>query len=119
MFYDPETIGGQARRAESQRYDSLGVGNENLALQIRRYSNLFSAEKVGERTGDFKDDLDPKSVRVLNGFVEADITKIHPILGTNLSAIATSGVNKARVRIRLPLMKLLDLEIPGRKPRAK
>ena len=77
--YDPETIGGQAPDGRKVKGTIHWVSaTESLPAEIRRYSNLFSAEKVGERTGDFKDDLDPKSVRVLNGFVEPSIAQDSP-----------------------------------------
>lgn len=48
--------------------------SHSVPAEFRRYTNLFEAEHVGARTGQFEDDLAKQSVQVHRGRIEPSVT---------------------------------------------
>jgi len=44
-----------------------------LKAEVRLYDRLFTAEEPGARTGDYTDDLNPASLRVVTGYLEPSL----------------------------------------------
>ena len=65
--YDPETSGGSAPDGRKPSGTIHWVSaTHSVPVEVRVYDRLFVAERPGERTGDFLDDLNPDSLVVLD-----------------------------------------------------
>lgn len=66
--YDPESRGGATPDNRKVRGTSHWVSAPTaISAEIRQYDKLFSAEDPGARTGNYLDDLNPDSLKVLTG----------------------------------------------------
>ena len=66
--YDPESRGGTTPDNRKVRGTSHWVSADAaISAEIRQYDKLFSAEDPGARTGNYLDDLNPDSLKVLTG----------------------------------------------------
>ena len=66
--YDPESRGGTTPDNRKVRGTSHWVSAPTaISAEIRQYDKLFSAEDPGARTGNYLDDLNPDSLKVLTG----------------------------------------------------
>lgn len=64
--YDPETKGGWSTDGRKVKGTSHWVSaSHSIKAEIRLYDYLFTKENPGEETGDFNDDLNPESFKVL------------------------------------------------------
>ncbi|MCD4651078.1 MAG: glutamine--tRNA ligase, partial [Candidatus Cloacimonetes bacterium] len=64
--YDPETRGGWSKDARKVKGTSHWVSAKHaINAEIRQYKHLFNAEFPGEKTGDFFDDVNPDSLKIL------------------------------------------------------
>ncbi len=64
--YDPETGGGNAPDGRKPKGTIHWVAAaQSIPAEVRLYDRLFTAEKPGELTGNFLDDLNPDSLVVL------------------------------------------------------
>jgi glutaminyl-tRNA synthetase len=75
--YDPETLGGSAPDGRKVT-GTLHWVSADLAVpaEFRIYDRLFSHESPGSDDRDFKDDLNPSSLRVVKGWVEPALKDI-------------------------------------------
>jgi glutaminyl-tRNA synthetase len=46
--------------------------------EVRLYERLFRSENPSAEEGDFKDDMNPDSLQIINAFVEADLAEAIP-----------------------------------------
>jgi glutaminyl-tRNA synthetase len=64
--YDPATRGGDAPDGRKVKATLHWVSAEHaLDVEVRLFDRLFNAEEPGKRTGNYLDDLNPESVRVI------------------------------------------------------
>jgi glutaminyl-tRNA synthetase len=76
--YDPATSGGSTPDGRKVKGTIHWVSAEHsLGVEVRLYDHLFSAEFPGE-SGDFKDDLNPHSLDVVQAFVEPSVAGAAP-----------------------------------------
>jgi glutaminyl-tRNA synthetase len=74
-----ETIGGKAPDGRKVKGTIHWVSaTESIPAEFRRYKNLFEAESVGARTGNYEDDLCAESVQVFHGNIEPSVRKDDP-----------------------------------------
>ena len=66
--YDPETRGGNAPDGRKVKGTIHWVSAAHaLDAEVRLYESLFTAAEPGSESGDFLDDLNPESLKVLTG----------------------------------------------------
>ncbi len=72
--YDPQTRGGDSPPADAEGKVRKVKGtlhwvsaDHAVQVEVRRFDRLFNDPAPGKRTGDPKDDLNPESVRVVQG----------------------------------------------------
>lgn len=64
--YDPESRGGATEDGRKVKGTSHWVSvHDAISAEIRQYDKLFSAEDPGARTGDYLDDLNPESLKIV------------------------------------------------------
>jgi glutaminyl-tRNA synthetase len=78
--YDPESRGGSTPDERKVRGTSHWVSAKHAVdCEIRLYDRLFSAEVPGEKTGNFLDDINPDSIKVISGCkAENSIVSVQP-----------------------------------------
>ncbi len=82
--YDPATKGGDAPPGpDGQPRKVKGTihwvsATHAKDVEVRLFDRLFTAEVPGERTGDFADDLNPKSLEVIRAKVEPSLGSAKP-----------------------------------------
>ncbi|GAB4280729.1 MAG: glutamine--tRNA ligase/YqeY domain fusion protein [Marinilabiliales bacterium] len=68
--YDPETKSGTNFKARKPNGTITWVPlNNSIGIEVRLYDRLFNKEIPGEN-GDFMDDINPDSLKIIKGFVE-------------------------------------------------
>jgi len=74
--YDPETKGGSAPDGRKVKGTLHWVSaNHALPIEVRLYDRLFVHESPESVEGDFKDHLNPDSLKVITGYAETEIKK--------------------------------------------
>lgn len=64
--YDPESRGGATEDGRKVKGTSHWVSvHDAISAEIRQYDKLFSAEDPGARTGNYLDDLNPESLKIV------------------------------------------------------
>lgn len=65
--YDPESRGGATEDGRKVKGTSHWVSvHDAISAEIRQYDKLFSAEDPGAKTGNYLDDLNPESLKVVS-----------------------------------------------------
>lgn len=71
---DPETRGGNSPPPPNDRKVKSTIhwvsADHAVAAEVRLFDRLFSAEQPGERTGNWRDDLNPSSLQVVTAHLE-------------------------------------------------
>jgi glutaminyl-tRNA synthetase len=71
---DPETRGGNSPPPPNERKVKATIhwvsAEHAVATEVRLFDRLFSAEQPGERTGNWRDDLNQASLEVVTGHLE-------------------------------------------------
>jgi len=78
--YDPASRGGWIEDGRKVKGTSHWVSAQHcLRAQVRLYDYLFTKPNPGEESGDFKDDINPNSLQILNNcLVEPSLTDVKP-----------------------------------------
>ncbi|MCQ2398469.1 MAG: glutamine--tRNA ligase, partial [Sphaerochaetaceae bacterium] len=78
--YDPQSRGGETPDGRKVKGTSHWVScSYAVDAEVRLYDKLFSAEYPGGETGNYLDDLNPKSLVVLNGAkIEPSVKDFNP-----------------------------------------
>ncbi len=74
VAHDPKTRGGDA--AAGQKVDGTihwVSAEHSIPVEVRLFDRLFSTESPGEKGGDFRKDLNPRSLEVLQARVESSL----------------------------------------------
>ena len=80
--YDPATRGGDSpvgpdgkptKKPKSTLHWISAVPGHSAGAQARLYERLFTAEQPGERTGNWADDVNPKSLEVVEALIDAPL----------------------------------------------
>jgi glutaminyl-tRNA synthetase len=77
--YDPESRGGSTPDGRKVRGTIHWVSARHaVEAEIRLYDRLFRVENPGGEEGDFKDHLNPNSLKSVTGYVEASLADAEP-----------------------------------------
>ena len=75
--FDPETRGGNAPDGRKVKGTIHWVNAEDcIKAEVRLYEQLFTAEKPGEDGVDFLTQLNPDSLKVVNGYLERALDEV-------------------------------------------
>jgi len=75
--YDPDTLGGSAPDGRKVKGTLHWVSADHaVPAEFRLYDRLFSHEAPGSEDRDFKDDLNPNSLKIMKGWVEPALKDI-------------------------------------------
>ncbi|MGE3108026.1 MAG: glutamine--tRNA ligase/YqeY domain fusion protein [Phycisphaerales bacterium] len=79
---DPETRGGNSPPPPNERKVKATIhwvsADHAVPAEVRLFDRLFTAEQPGERTGDWRDDLNPSSLEVVTAYLEPGLASARP-----------------------------------------